>query len=190
MARSPWRQNRWIASRQKLQAGLVVACVIVALAVGYSLLKPPVTIRGHAEIVDGDTLRIGDSRIRLTGLDAPELDQTCTDANDEHWDCGMDAKTFVIGLLAKRTATCISSAHDVYGRSLARCDAGQGDIGAAIVASGWAIADGGYGAEAADAKSKKLGIWSGAFVSPAEWRRSHGVRTPGLWDWITSWFHS
>jgi len=191
MTRSAWRQGRSIAPGQRLRAGLVVGALIVALAVGYSVLKPAVTISGHAEVADGDTLRIDGKRIRLAGLDAPELEQDCTDASGTAWACGKQAKDFLIGLVNRRSVICRSSSHDVYGRSLARCDAGGGDLGSLIVADGWAVPDlFDYGSEGARAKSDKLGIWSGAFEVPAEWRRSHGVGTPGIWDWITSWFHS
>jgi endonuclease YncB( thermonuclease family) len=49
-------------------------------------------ISGMARIVDGDTLAIGDIKIRLEGIDAPETDQVCLDANAAKWTCGIVAR--------------------------------------------------------------------------------------------------
>jgi endonuclease YncB( thermonuclease family) len=38
------------------------------------------TLTGPARVVDGDTIVTGAERIRLSGIDAPELDQVCLDA--------------------------------------------------------------------------------------------------------------
>src|SRR5205807_160216 len=46
---------------------------------------------GTALVVDGDSLEISGARIRLTGIDAPEMRQTCTDARRETWSGGMAA---------------------------------------------------------------------------------------------------
>jgi endonuclease YncB( thermonuclease family) len=186
MPRSPWRQNPRIPRRYGVVAGLAVAALLAMAA----LLIPPTLISGRAEVVDGDTLRIGHERIRLTGLDAPELAQTCTDANGGSWDCGREAKAFVVSLVAGRTVTCSSARRDVYGRPLAKCDSGAGDLGAQIVDAGWAVADFGYFSEASDARLAKRGIWSGSFIAPADWRRMKSGGWPDLWGWITSWFHS
>jgi endonuclease YncB( thermonuclease family) len=176
--------------RRRLEAGLAVGVLIVVLALGYTLVKPSTTIGGRAEVVDGDTLKVGGTRIRLLGLDAPELQQTCTDASGADWGCGRKARSFVVGLVANRAVTCTSPRRDAYGRALAKCSAGQGDLGAQIIGAGWAVADFDYGAEALRAQSGKLGIWSGPFVQPSEWRRTHGEAPAGFWDWIGSWFKS
>ena len=145
-------------------------------------------IAGHALAVDGDTLRIGGQRVRLTGIDAPELDQTCRDGSSNEWRCGEAARTFLVALLKGRDATCARSGRDVYGRTLATCTIEGRDVGAQLVAAGWALSDIGYPREEADARAAQLGIWSGSVVLPADWRRSHGVPADPFWEWIRSWF--
>jgi endonuclease YncB( thermonuclease family) len=49
-------------------------------------------ISGVARIVDGDTLAIGETKIRLEGIDAPETDQVCLDQNAATWNCGIVAR--------------------------------------------------------------------------------------------------
>src|SRR5450759_5358911 len=47
---------------------------------------------GVPRIVDGDTLAIGSTKIRLEGIDAPETDQVCLNAKGVRWSCGIDAR--------------------------------------------------------------------------------------------------
>ena len=47
-------------------------------------------IEGKAKIIDGDTIHIGKNKIRLYGIDAPEINQTCT-INKIIWGCGFDS---------------------------------------------------------------------------------------------------
>lgn len=162
----------------------------VAVVVGLvALLQTPAApLTGRAEIIDGDTLRIGATRIRLTGLDAPELDQTCAGASGSEWSCGMEAKSFAVGVVGQGPVTCLGSGRDRYGRMLAKCAVAGGDLGQAIVAAGWAVADRDYVGEEAAARDAKRGIWAGTFIAPAEWRRNHGADRPGFWEAIRAWF--
>ena len=185
MPRSVWgRRQRF--PREFGAAVVVVALLLAAFAID-RLRAPSNALAGHAAAVDGDTLRLGSTRIRLTGLDAPELDQTCTDARGA-WPCGEQARAFVVSALVQRPVSCAPSGRDVYGRTLASCAVNGSDLGQAIVAAGWAVSDGGYFNDEAAARSAGRGIWSGAFEPPAQWRRDHGLPEPGLWDWIRSWF--
>ena len=170
--------------------GIVLTLAAILLLGGaIEILRPhakPVT--GRAEIVDGDTLRFGALRVRLTGLDAPELDQTCTDRAGAEWACGSEAKTFVAGLIASEPVSCVRSGRDRYGRALATCSIDGRDLGSQIVAAGWAVAELDYAGDELAARLAERGIWGGSFVPPAEWRRTHGSAGPGLWEWIRSWF--
>ena len=43
-----------------------------------------------------------------------------------------------------------------------------------MVRQGWAVATGdAYMVEEAEAQAKRLGIWQGPFIQPADWRRAH-----------------
>jgi endonuclease YncB( thermonuclease family) len=187
MRTSPWRRNAPISQPLALAAILVAIALVAIVATLVQQAGPP--LLGRAEVVDGDTLRMGAVRIRLLGLDAPELAQTCTDGNGADWPCGAKAKAFVETLVRGADLDCRPSGRDRYGRTLARCSTAGGDLGHAIVAAGWAISLPAYASEEAAARAAGQGIWAGTFVAPADWRRSHGEGVPGAWDWIRSWFH-
>jgi endonuclease YncB( thermonuclease family) len=158
---------------------LLLVAVLLALAVlEHGLGAVPATLAGEARVVDGDTIRLAGQRVRLLGIDAPELDQTCTDAGGQNWPCGAAARTMMAGMLAKGAVDCASSGRDRYGRPLADCRVGSLDLGQAMVAAGLAIADGNYSKEQQEAQGAKLGIWAGSFMLPAEWRREHGEVAP------------
>lgn len=186
MARSVWGRRAGFPPLAPLLVAVAVTAIAVGLLMAGRNAGPPLS--GRAVAVDGDTLRLGARRIRLTGLDAPELDQTCTDASGRDWQCGAKARAFVADALAGRNVSCTSSGHDIYGRTLASCRIGDADLGMQIVSAGWAVADFGYLGQEASAHAAGRGIWSGSFVAPAEWRRTHGTAEPTFWDWIRNWF--
>ncbi len=184
MRASAWGNRRPLGNPLQLVA---VLALIAAVAMGAGLLQPRDTLSGNAEVIDGDTLRIGSTRIRLTGIDAPELDQTCTDRDGQTWACGVEARKFVTGLVAGGRETCIAEGRDRYGRTLATCRTGDTDLGAAIVGAGWAVGEADYLFAQVSARAASRGIWAGGFEQPADWRRDHG-NEPNLWDWLRSWF--
>ena len=140
--------------------------------------QPPIV--GQAWIVDGDSLRMGGRSIRLDGIDAPEWDQTCLDANGRTWRCGRAASRALRERIHGQTVSCQPRAIDRYGRTIAVCTLADGsDVNAWMVRQGWAIASGFsgiYASEEAEAKAAKRGIWDGTFISPASWRRQKSDR--------------
>ena len=170
--------------------GLFLLLVLAAAAwKAWPTLRPFVVpadrFAGRLHVADGDSLELDGVRIRLLGIDAPELAQTCTLAGMPH-PCGREAREHLLHLIAGRPVLCASTETDRYGRRLGRCRAGDTDLSAAMVASGWAVAYGGYDREAAEARAHGRGLWSGDFVWPEEFRRrAREHREAGWFDrWL------
>lgn len=127
-----------------------------------------------ATAIDGDTLRSSNDEIRVVGIDAPELFQTCRDEQGRDWACGREAHSFLQALVSRGALACTSNSTDRYGRKLATCSAGPiADVGEAMVRGGHAVnfMDGRYEAAEAEARGAKRGIWRGSFERPQDWRR-------------------
>ena len=86
--------------------------------------KLPSVITGQASVIDGDTISIAGTHIRLEGVDAPEWEQTCDDANGAAWPCGRQAARELGTLIKGVTLTCKTSDFDQYDRVLAACSIG------------------------------------------------------------------
>jgi endonuclease YncB( thermonuclease family) len=131
-------------------------------------------VTGRAAVVDGDTLRIDGRRVRFDSIDAPESDQTCTDASGRAYACGEAATAALRALIDGRRVTCIGPGDDQYGRLIARCDAGDGDLGEAMVRAGHALAyrrfSGDYIPAEDAARAARAGMWAGPFTPPWDHR--------------------
>ena len=71
-------------------------------------------------VVDGDTIVLNGEKIRFSGIDTPELKQTCMNG-DEKVFCGKTAKMLLIKKIGNETPECISEGKDAYKRTLAEC---------------------------------------------------------------------
>ena len=150
----------------------LVAAAVAALVI---LAEERTTVAGLATATDGDTLRLGGLPIRLAGIDAPELRQTCT-RDERPVECGAEARAELARRIEAAIVRCRLVGRDRYRRHLARCRVGDDDLGAALVRSGFALSyEGGYDREEARARADKAGLWAGTFTDPAEWRREHGI---------------
>ncbi len=131
---------------------------------------------GRFTAIDGDSLRKGEQEYRLHGIDAPELNQSCTGAAGGSYPCGRDARDHLRGLVRSQTLNCTIREEDRYGRLVADCRAGTTDINREMVRSGWAIAyrrhGTSYGDAEAEARKARRGIWQGRFETPERWRES------------------
>jgi endonuclease YncB( thermonuclease family) len=132
-------------------------------------------IYGVAIAGDGDSLRIGETSIRLHGIDAPEFDQSCMRGGVD-WACGAEAAEQLSKLVTGRSVRCVPVGTDQHDRTLARCSVMGRDVNLAMVESGFATAFRRYSTDyvAAEerARSAKRGIWAGTFKSPAEYREA------------------
>lgn len=124
---------------------------------------------GFVRIIDGDSLRLGETEIRLAGMDALEHRQTCW-RGDREWACGAAATRAMREAIGGRSVTCQTQGTDRYNRTLAVCRVGDLDLGAHMVRIGYAVAYGAYEAEEREAREAGRGMWSGQFDDPATWR--------------------
>ncbi len=131
-------------------------------------------VAGPARVIDGDTLAIGDERIRLRGIDAPERWQVC-DSRGTPYPCGTLAAAWLVQATDGRTVRCEGDERDRYGRLLAVCYVGPVNLNAALVDAGWALAYRRYSkafvTHEEGAREARRGLWSGRFEAPWAWRQ-------------------
>ena len=158
--------------RPSSRGGARALILALSLAAGCFLILRPAgrLVEGDVTVIDGDSLRIRDTEIRLAGVDAPEYHQTCS-RSGRSYPCGRVARDALVGIVAHQTIACRITGRDRYGRSLASCRVGEADLGATLVERGLAVAYGGYVREEAVARAQSLGLWAGEFELPSEWRR-------------------
>ena len=166
------------ASGRTMRSILAVACVVLSAV---ALARPVhADVSGRAQVIDGDSLRIGGTRIRLFGIDAPELGQGCQ-AEGKLWLCGGLAKLRLKERISGRRVVCGEKDRDRYKRVVAVCRVDGEDLNAWMVSEGWAIAYRRYSQDYVDeeaaAKAAGLGLWRGDFVPPWDWRRGKRLTT-------------
>ena len=136
-------------------------------------------IKGTAYVIDGDTIIIDGVRIRLNGIDTPEVEQTCR-TSGLIWHCGVEATKAMRHLIKGKIVTCVGNTKDQYGRLIANCFVGDMSLNATMVEFGLALAYRYYSLEYIAqedlARKAKKGLWSGEFVAPWNWRK--GKRLP------------
>ena len=136
-------------------------------------------ITGKATIIDGDTISINKTKIRFSGIDAPESSyygqtQYCRRSNGKIWACGKKASSKLKKLINGQEVQCTDEGKDRYGRTLSICYANGMDLQAEMVRSGMAVAylrySDRYENEMVEAMNAQVGIWGGPFVEPEQWR--------------------
>ena len=144
-------------------------------------------ISDQITVIDGDTFIAGGTRIRLHGIDAPEIEQQCTDAKGELWPCGLVAKDKLADWLDGATVGCapVGLSYDrtvAVCRAVASCSAPEwchleigSEVARYMVREGYALdwpkySGGAYSEQQDEASSDRRGIWAGAFVEPWSYR--------------------
>ena len=125
-------------------------------------------------VVDGDTIHLNGEKIRFTGIDTPELKQTCI--NQGIIDpCGVTAKEILIDKISDNEVECISEGKDQYRRTLAECFVNNESLSSYLVRSGYAFAYRKYSKKFISdedyAKTNKIGMWSMKFDYPWDYRK-------------------
>lgn len=149
--------------------------IVAQILVGSAALQAA-DLRGVVRVIDGDTVDVGDTRVRLHGIDAPESGQQCTAPGGVDWSCGDWVTEQVQDLYEGREARCDAVDTDRYGRVVARCFVGQTDVAERLVRDGLAYAYRRYShryvvAEGA-ARAAGLGLHGSITTSPAEYRQA------------------
>lgn len=133
-------------------------------------------LTGVPSVIDGDTLEIRGTRIRLHAIDAPESSQICI-RNGVRYGCGREAANWLSGVIAGRPVTCVRRDTDRYNRMVATCYLGQTDLNRLLVGQGWALAYMQYGgqiyrADEERARQQRLGMHAGWFQNPWAYRQN------------------
>jgi endonuclease YncB( thermonuclease family) len=151
--------------------------ILFSTVVMISIMQP---IAAHAQqrtvsgvvtqVMDADTLRLGDQKIRLWGADALELRQTCVNAQQQTWNCGSQAQARLADLVQSKTITCVVRGTS-YDRLVAQCELNGVDLSHMMVREGWSFdcarySRGTYAADQAHAQAAQVGAWSSQFTWP------------------------
>ena len=93
----------------------------------------------HVTVVDGDTIKLGDVKIRFSGIDAPEINQTCV-ASEGKVACGKISKDILIAKVTNNKISCTDEGKDFYGRVLGECFVNGESLSSYLVREGFAFA--------------------------------------------------
>ena len=130
----------------------------------------------HVTIIDGDTIRLGDVKIRFSGIDAPEINQTCV-ASEGKVACGKISKDILIAKVTNNKISCTDEGKDVYGRVLGECFVNGESLSRYLVREGFAFAyrkySNKYIKDEEYAKFNNLGMWSMEFEYPWDYRSNN-----------------
>ena len=127
-------------------------------------------------VVDGDTIHLNGEKIRFTGIDTPELKQTCIKEGVTN-PCGVTAKEMLIEKISDNKVECSSEGKDRYKRTLADCFVNGESLSTYLVRSGYAFAYRRYSKKYIPdedyAKANQIGMWNMKFQYPWDYRRKN-----------------
>ena len=130
----------------------------------------------HVTVDDGDTIKLGDVKIRFSGIDAPEINQTCV-ASEGKVACGKISRDILITKVTNNKISCTDEGKDFYGRVLGECFVNGESLSRYLVREGFAFAYRKYSdkfiLDEEYAKSNRLGMWSMKFQYPWDYRKSN-----------------
>ena len=158
---------------------LPTLCLMLALLSAISGPPALAEVAGPPRVIDGDTLEVRGTVIRLYGIDAPELGQACR-IGERAYDCGQIARTALLDLTAGATVSCKLAPAGAGDSRIGRCFADGYDLSEGMAYTGWALAlrpvSERYVAFEERARAARRGLWKGQFVAPWDWRA--GARLP------------
>lgn len=129
---------------------------------------------GPARAVNGDTLDMGGTVVRLYGIQAPHIDQTCRTRKGKMQQCGRMATLALAEMVRGQKVRCEARGQDAQGRPQALCFVGWMNVSQEMVSSGYAMADPDTGADFVRAetfaKARREALWQSEFTPPWEWQ--------------------
>lgn len=129
--------------------------------------------RGQPRVIDGDTLEVRGERIRLFGIDAPEIGQPWWDEEGREQDAGEVAKRALEQRVDGRRLSVKVLREDQYRRTVAIVKVDGRDVARSLVADGFAFASPGsarYRRTASSARRRRRGFWRGDVTMPWDYR--------------------
>jgi len=155
----------------KIKLFLVISICLIFFFLTYNDVKSY-----EIKIIDGDTIHLNKEKIRFTGIDTPELKQTCN-KNNEIIYCGIEARQLLIDKIGKNQVYCIREGKDQYNRTLAECFIKDLSLSKFLVREGYAFAYRKYSKKFINdenyARKKSIGMWSMKFEYPWDWRKKN-----------------
>ncbi|WP_298332369.1 thermonuclease family protein [Asticcacaulis sp.] len=133
-------------------------------------------LAGRPRVLDGDTVVLEGTKVRLHDIDAPEREQWCLSPTSAWYPCGEHAARALSQAIGTGDIRCQSRGTDRYGRILGVCNTAGGlNLNSWLVRAGYAVSynghTGSYLWEEAEARAAGRGLWSGTFELPADFRR-------------------
>ena len=146
---------------------LVLASAILATATAAHAQGK--TLAGRVTVVDGETLAIAGTSVRLAGIAQSADDHVCERTDDERWKCGSRALNALDEFLEESIVSCTLKDKDEQGRLVATCFAGGTDIALWLIRGGLATAvpaNSRYAKAEGEARAAKRGMWEVPAVKP------------------------
>ncbi len=135
------------------------------------------TVSGSGTALEGDLISINGAAVKLWGVDAPDLGQTCFTPRNKSFDCFITSRDALAAMIGKNQMECFIRDKDSHGQKVGTCAVNGLDLGALMIRDGWAMAYHGLSQQymilEGYAQSRKRGLWSGRFMSPWAWRTLH-----------------
>ena len=155
----------------KINLFLVISICLIFFFLTYNDVKSI-----EVKVIDGDTIHLNGEKIRFTGIDTPELKQTCNKDN-KIIPCGIEARKLLIDKISDNNVKCKREGKDQYKRTLAECFVNNLSLSSYLVRKGYAFAYRKYSKKFIDdenyARENNLGMWSMNFEYPWDWRKKN-----------------
>ena len=155
----------------KINLFLVISICLIFFFLTYNDVKSI-----EVKVIDGDTIHLNGEKIRFTGIDTPELKQTCNKDN-KIIPCGIEARKLLIDKISDNNIKCKREGKDQYKRTLAECFVNNLSLSSYLVRKGYAFAYRKYSKKFVDdenyARENNLGMWSMNFEYPWDYRKKN-----------------